>query len=250
MRPGRAISLVLATIFSGAISWMVVEGATPFILAMNLWLVVFAISSDSPTKARVTWTASVSLIVFLTTAVVLFSGSSWSVVSVNNAASIPSLHKGDNLLCREDSLPPDWGELAMIKHPDGTAFLGVPIGLPGDRVFFDGETIRLNNTKLRRSPIRQLQTAEHENLGLFVYLKDGRYSYHYKLDSASPPPPISGTVSLDEDQYFVLALNTSTGPGLDSRTTGAVPSRSLHRLDCYHLPTLKQPWRLGTEVRQ
>ncbi len=149
---------------------------------------------------------------------------------VANSTMEPTLVAGDHVLVEQLS----WtlnkqmhrGDL-LVVNSQGSRQIKRILGLPGDRLRFQGNGINLNDRPLSCSLVRQgkeWEAAEQKQKRVFRCEVDHR-SFTLQRYAAGESTAIDGDFEVPQGHYFMIGDNLDHSP--DSRFTGLVPAKDI-----------------------
>lgn len=150
--------------------------------------------------------------------------------NIGAASMAPTLIQGDSILALKANGNGRYqrGDLILFLHtnPAEEIYVKRIVGLPGDRIKFDRQTISINGTQLKHTQQSDnwADAATPRWLQGSTYLEQNHDAQYELLiiDKDSGP---KGSVTVPENHYFVMGDNRSQSR--DSRFIGPVPASTI-----------------------
>lgn len=137
---------------------------------------------------------------------------------VNGISMLPSLQDKDYLLIVKGKKPSRYSIITFQpKEQSQDSFVKRVVGVPGDRIWLDKNTVYLNHQMDSANP-----TPENELTLSGVDLPDGTLKIRVNWDIAAK---LQGLSMIPKDQFFVLGDNR--GSSVDSRQLGLIHSKQI-----------------------
>ncbi len=133
---------------------------------------------------------------------------------VHGESMMPNVEDGDRLIINKIGYQigePDRFDVIVMHAPDNSDFVKRIIGLPGDEIVYDEDTLYVNGEAVEEDFLELEEHAEQNN---FPYTSD------FTLDEIP-----GGEETVPDNYYFVLGDNR--GNSQDSRNFGFVPEEDI-----------------------
>lgn len=159
----------------------------------------------------------------------------WTVPSDDplfNASIMPTLEPGDVVVMRRGGTP-NFADLVRCLHPQepGRYVVGRIFGEPGDQVYADGHTVRINGTQVRTergcSPARinVPDPITHEPVELECSIEEIGGTWYMRARGSTPRTTLARMeTEVTEGNFFLVSDNRYHH--YDSQDFGAVPLES------------------------